>query len=348
MLIPFTVLAKPKSEKLELQAQVVIAGDPYQLEPVVRCNKIKHLLGKSMMERLMNNCDIYKKQDGKYNPNYITKLVKNYRSHESFLHVSNQLFYEDDLQACGGAETQIMLNWLQLPNKNFPLIFQEVYGTESRTESNSVFNTVETVAVLTYVNILLKRKFKNCKIKPQDIGIITPFKQQELDISFHLASMNLQDITVGTVETFQGQERKIIIISAVRSIIFKHNDQEHIGFLSHEKRFNVALTRAESLVIMIGNPDILCVSKPWNLLWTYCKDNNACIPYKHLPLDEIVKKKLECKMRQPLSKNKLHNKSSKLSLTKWEKKKLGTTLTVFDTIEEQLKNLKLEENEESD
>jgi len=88
-----------------------------------------------MLERLMDDCEPYKKQDGKYNPNYITKLVKNYRSHESLLHVSNECFYRGDLETCGGADTQMSLNWSQLPNKNFPMIFQEVLGTEKRTVS---------------------------------------------------------------------------------------------------------------------------------------------------------------------------------------------------------------------
>lgn len=86
-----------------------------------------------MLERLMNDCDPYKKQNGKYNPNYITKLVKNYRSHESLLYVSNKQFYENELEICGGADTRMALNWSQLPNKNFPIIFQEVQGIEEKS-----------------------------------------------------------------------------------------------------------------------------------------------------------------------------------------------------------------------
>lgn len=85
-----------------------------------------------MLERLMNDCDPYKKLDGKYNPKYITKLVKNYRSHESCFHVSNQEFYDSELKSCGGDNTRIALNWPLLPNKNFPMIFQEVCGEEEK------------------------------------------------------------------------------------------------------------------------------------------------------------------------------------------------------------------------
>lgn len=86
-----------------------------------------------MLERLMNECDLYKKQNEKYNPNYITKLLKNYRSHKHLLHVPNEQFYDNELEICGGPDTQIALNWSKLPNKKFPMIFQEVLGREERT-----------------------------------------------------------------------------------------------------------------------------------------------------------------------------------------------------------------------
>lgn len=85
------------------------------------------------------------------------------------------------------------------------------------------------------MDILLRTKFEKCKITPKDIGIITPFKQQQLDINHHLTAMKLKGITVGTIETFQGQERNVIILSTVRSKIFEHNGKKHIGFLSNYK-----------------------------------------------------------------------------------------------------------------
>ncbi|KYM99302.1 Putative helicase mov-10-B.1 [Cyphomyrmex costatus] len=289
MLIPLAVTNQAEDEGIGFQPQIVIAGDPYQLGPVIHSKRIEHLLGRSMLERLMNDCDPYKIQkNGKYNPNYITKLIKNYRSHESLLYVSNKLFY-NELKFCGGADTQMALNWSQLPNKKFPMIFQEVLGTEQRSESLSVYNTAEVLAVLVYVEILMNTKFKKHAITPKDIGIITPFTRQELNIKHHLAAMNLKDITVGTVETFQGQERNVIILSTVRSIIFKHNNKEHIGFLSNPKRFNVALTRAKALTIIIGNPNILCTNKHWNFLWNYCKEHNGYVSFKQLPLKKNSK-----------------------------------------------------------
>ena len=99
----------------------------------------------------------------------------------------------------------------------------------------SVYNTAEVLSVLVYIDILMNTKFKTHAITQKDIGIITPFTRQQLHIKHYLTAMNYKDITVGTVETFQGQERNVIILSTTRSKFFKHDSEEHIGFLSNPK-----------------------------------------------------------------------------------------------------------------
>ena len=67
------------------------------------------------------------------------------------------------------------------------------------------------------------------------------------------------DVMVGTTEEFQGQERRVIIVTTVRSNPeYVQLDQvAKIGFLKEKKRFNVAITRSQALLIVIGNPNIL-------------------------------------------------------------------------------------------
>lgn len=52
-------------------------------------------------------------------------------------------------------------------------------------------------------------------------------------------------IEINTVDSFQGQERDIILMSCVRS--------HGIGFLSDPQRLCVALTRAKYCLILCGN-----------------------------------------------------------------------------------------------
>ena len=67
---------------------------------------------------------------------------------------------------------------------------------------------------------------------------------------------------------FQGQERRVIIISTVRSSEeYIDFDRTHnLGFLDNPKRFNVAITRAQALLIVVGNPKVLASDVHWREL----------------------------------------------------------------------------------
>jgi superfamily I DNA and/or RNA helicase len=57
---------------------------------------------------------------------------------------------------------------------------------------------------------------------------------------------------INTIDSFQGQEKDLILISTVRS-----NDRKQIGFLMDERRINVSITRAKYAMVIIGNGDTL-------------------------------------------------------------------------------------------
>ena len=276
-LIPFA-LASSQNKRGEgmLHAQIIIAGDPYQLGPVIHCKKIEHLLGKSLIERLME-CEPYQKVNNEYNSCYITKLIRNHRNQKAIIHVPNKLFYDNELLCCTKSNANTLtLNWTELSNKQFPIIFFAVKGKETRVQSGSVYNKREIDVITYYTKKLVQAKLGTRKITKTDIGIITPFRQQKIMIEKNFKGTRLHGIDVGTVETFQGQEREIILLTTVRSKVFTHDGKEHIGFLSNPKRFNVALTRAKNLLIIVGDPSVLCKNKNWNILWEYCVKNNAC------------------------------------------------------------------------
>ena len=64
------------------------------------------------------------------------------------------------------------------------------------------------------------------------------------------------------------QERPVIIVSTVRAreTLVHYDERHHLGFLSNPKRFNVTITRAQALLIVVGNPHVLCMDYCWKTL----------------------------------------------------------------------------------
>ena len=76
----------------------------------------------------------------------------------------------------------VMLDWEQLPNKKFPMIFHAVYGKDEREEySPSFFNIPEVDTIERYLKMLLDDNVRSRRLKhlkPEMIGIISPYKRQ--------------------------------------------------------------------------------------------------------------------------------------------------------------------------
>ncbi len=70
---------------------------------------------------------------------------------------------------------------------------------------------------------------------------------------------------VNTVDSFQGQEKDIILVSTVRA-----NSRHSLGFLTDERRINVTLTRSKYVLVVVGHGDTLGSNEVWNgfLEWT--------------------------------------------------------------------------------
>ena len=91
------------------------------------------------------------------------------------------------------------------------------------------------------------------------IGVITPFRAQIAAIlhKAHLANLNMQNVTVDTVERYQGGARDIVIMSAsvnnrsALSRIVSLNDE------GIDRKLNVAVTRARQQFILLGCEEIL-------------------------------------------------------------------------------------------
>ena len=76
----------------------------------------------------------------------------------------------------------VMLDWEELPNKRFPIIFHPVYGKDEREENSpSFFNVPEVDTIERYLRKLLDDNVRSKGLKhlrPDMIGVISPYKRQ--------------------------------------------------------------------------------------------------------------------------------------------------------------------------
>ncbi|KAI7881845.1 P-loop containing nucleoside triphosphate hydrolase protein [Lichtheimia hyalospora FSU 10163] len=120
---------------------------------------------------------------------------------------------------------------------------------------------------------------------PEDITIITMYAGQRSMIKRMLraerrADIDPSEILVSSVDGYQGEENKIIILSLVRS-----NANGQIGFLRVANRVCVSLSRAKHGMYILGNASLLCErSDLWNEIISNLEDHARNRIGSRLPL----------------------------------------------------------------
>lgn len=207
--------------------KMVLAGDDLQLPPTVKSREANKLgLAKSVLEKAT---EIDKPR---------TLLDVQYRMNEKIMAFSNSKFYANKLTADSSVANQSLENSIYKPVE---FIDTAGCGFEELKEENGggISNPGEVGIIIKVMDELNKSN----QINQIAVGIITPYRGQ-----LHEILNQLPEADCNTVDSFQGQERDVIIISLVRS-----NENGDIGFLSDYRRMNVAMTRAKKKLIVIGD-----------------------------------------------------------------------------------------------
>ena len=228
--------------------RVVMAGDHLQLPPTVKSIKAgKQGLSHSLFEKCIENTES------------AVMLAYQYRMHPDIMNFSSQYFYDNGLKA---AEEVGLRDW-EDKGSRFEFIDTAGCGFHEETEKEtlSTFNKEEAV-------LLVKHLVMHAE-EGKSIGVIAPYKAQIKLLKELLREAELPDVvrdllSVNTVDAFQGQERDVIYIGLTRT-----NDKGEIGFLKEYRRMNVAMTRARSRLVVIGDSATLGKDSFYNAILDY-------------------------------------------------------------------------------
>ncbi|MBI3136750.1 MAG: AAA family ATPase [Bacteroidetes bacterium] len=226
--------------------KLIMAGDPFQLPPSLFSNAaVKSALSTSLIEMGM-----------KLN-HPMTLLDTQYRMNDLIMQFSNSRFYQNKLMSAAAVKDQ------RLKNDTFlPVEFIDTAGCgfeELKDEHGGIGNPEEVR--------LIARRVAELASEGKNMGVISPYRKQVL-----LLQDTLQDaqVSVQTIDSFQGQERDIILISLVRS-----NDEGDIGFLKDYRRMNVAMTRARFKLVLTGDSATLGADPFYSDLLAYIENNGS-------------------------------------------------------------------------
>ena len=255
--------------------KIILVGDHQQLAPVVDDEVVEHLprdvkkqeVATSLFERLYERIENAIKDKVEHLENFRHRLTFNYRAHSSICELYSQSFYEGELQTKEGQD-KLKQHHLTCFSKNaIWLDTSKRSDKEDKQQDTGKINHCNAKIVEGTLKILKE------KINPdfiQDIGIITPYKAQVDLLKNKLKSIrnNFKDsnigLDIGTVDSFQGSDRDIIIYDCVRSSKGKNSKQSQkqrkggkIDFIADEKRLNVSLSRAKKLLLIVGDMEFL-------------------------------------------------------------------------------------------
>uniref|UniRef100_A0A0N4Z930 AAA_12 domain-containing protein n=1 Tax=Parastrongyloides trichosuri TaxID=131310 RepID=A0A0N4Z930_PARTI len=231
-------------------AKFILFGDVNQLPPYIpmdlSLNKSDSTLIRSIIEFLY---------DMNETPNIELKI--SYRMHPELLNLVSRSFYDGKLE-CGvsATEREIITQYLKMPN-GLPLAWFDTIGSKHMTElKTSTANNDEAKLTAQFLQSLIDYGYS-----AKDIGVICMYRGQVSKISDMVSN---SDITIDTVDAFQGNEREIIVICTSRTA--KHGNDRCSSFLGDLRRINVAISRARCGLFIFGDIHFLMRNKNWNLV----------------------------------------------------------------------------------
>lgn len=240
--------------------RLVIAGDNMQLPPTIKLTKKRgsSLLETTLFDRLVN----------KLEGNQFKKLLDvQYRMNTSIMKFPSMQLYENKLKSDVSVESITLADLPHVEDSedsNIQCVWYDTQGgqfPEQKTElieGDSKYNEMELLVVRGHINKLLE-----LGVREKDIGVIAPYSAQVQLLKKQIGPET--EIEISTVDGFQGREKEVIILTLVRS-----NDDGEIGFLSEQRRLNVAITRPKRQLCVVGDLELMSRSGS-KFLQNWCK-----------------------------------------------------------------------------
>ena len=227
MTLPNALMAMTKARK------VILAGDHKQLPPIIASDNIPAELHSSVFERLLRG------------DNH-TMLDVSFRMRGEICRLVSELFYDGKLRAMHPENSERLRCDNLLWSFDAPVVMVDVDDKGLQCSEKEAAKIVEIV-----------EGYLDMGVETSEIAVLSPFRAQAATVrralkkSGRLTEEMYHALAVDTVDKMQGQEREVIIVSLAAG------DWKYINemgeFLYNPNKLNVAFSRAQSKLIVVGN-----------------------------------------------------------------------------------------------
>ena len=246
----------------------------------------------SLFERLL----VQFKTDKGYDERFVYMLTKQGRMHRDIAEFPNQAFYGNKLDivplehqtlptvrkdSANSIITMLTTHRIAFVAAR-PTVLSPSAKT-NKTEAQMIAATVRAIYELTSEGF----------DKDKTVGVIVPYRNQISTVRNEIDRYGipcLHDITIDTVERYQGSQRDFIIygftIQQPYQLNFLTNDVFEEDGMIIDRKLNVALTRARLNLILIGNPVLLNMNITFSNLLDYVRAKGG---YIDVPTEEYCK-----------------------------------------------------------
>jgi predicted RecB family nuclease len=223
---------------------VVLLGDPLQLAQISQGSHPPGI-GRSVLQHLLGDRTTIPPDRGIF-------LPRSWRMHPAICEFISETVYQGRLGAAGGNELNRVespglsgsgLRWIPVEHSN--------HRRECAPEADAIVEAIRALRAGT-------RTLRTSPAEPigdDDILVVSPYNAQRALIKARLESAGFGAIRVGTVDKFQGLEAPVVFYSMATS---SGDDlPRDLEFLFEKNRFNVAISRAQCMSVLVCSPRLL-------------------------------------------------------------------------------------------
>ncbi len=254
--LPYLMVLAAKAK-----SHIVVVGDPMQLPPIAITNdyKSRNFLEKDIfthVSKAKSTEDLFSWHD--FNRPITTFFDTQYRMKRDLAEVLSSIFYEGRLKTAEG-------KWEMADHKNgttVNVIDTQKYGPVlTQKDEKRGFNPVNEVHQQVLLR-MIKRLVMNNNVLPAEIGVMVPFRNSVYDLKHELYSKGFDQVEVGTIHTFQGREKQVIIFDTIMSGERQYGRKRHYSVrpfdeekngLAVPRLLNVAFSRSKRRLLILAD-----------------------------------------------------------------------------------------------